>query len=255
VLKDDLSLTNFVTADFTMLNARLAKHYGIPGLDGFAFRKVTLPPGSHRGGVLTMASVLKVTANGTTTSPVTRGVWVMERILGTPPPKPPADVPSIEPDIRGATTIREQLAKHRQIASCASCHNKIDPPGFALESFDVIGGWREQYRTTGNGDRKDVIVDGRRMPYRMGAKVDPSDVMPDGSKFKNIDEFKQLLLKDKDQLARALAEKLLTYATGAAPEATDKAEIEAIVKKARKKNYGFRTLVHEIVQSRLFQTK
>ncbi len=255
VLKDDLSLTNFVASDFTFLNARLAKHYGIPGLDGFAFRKVTLPPGTHRGGVLTQASVLKVTANGTTTSPVTRGVWVMERILGTPPPKPPADVPSIEPDIRGATTIREQLAKHRQVASCATCHVKIDPPGFALESFDVIGGWREQYRTTGNGDRKDVIVDGRRMPYRLGAKVDPSDVMPNGGKFKNIDEFKQLLLKDKDQLARALTEKLLTYATGAAPEATDKAEIEAIVKKDREKNYGFRTLVHEIVQSKMFQTK
>jgi len=164
-------------------------------------------------------------------------------------------VPSIEPDIRGATTIREQLAKHRQVASCASCHNKIDPPGFALESFDVIGGWREQYRTTGNGDRKEVIVNGRRMPYRMGAKVDPSDVMPDGSKFKNIDEFKQLLLKDKDRLARALAEKLLTYATGAAPEATDNAEIEAIVKKDREKNYGLRTLVHEIVQSKMFSTK
>ncbi len=255
VLKEDLSLTNFVASDFTLLNARLAKHYGIPGLDGFAFRKVTLPPGTHRGGVLTMASVLKVTANGTTTSPVTRGVWVLERVLGTPPPKPPADVPSIEPDIRGATTIREQLAKHRQVASCATCHTKIDPPGFALESFDVIGGWREQYRTTGNGDRKEVIVDGRRMPYRMGAKVDPSDVMPDGSKFTNIDEFKQLLLKDKDQLARALAEKLLTYATGAAPEATDKPEIEAIVKRAREKNYGFRTLVHEVVQSKMFQTK
>ena len=255
VLKDDLSLANFVASDFTMLNARLAKHYGIPGLDGFAFRKVTLPPGSHRGGVLTMASVLKVTANGTTTSPVTRGVWVNERILGTPPPKPPADVPSIEPDIRGATTIREQLAKHRQDASCASCHSKIDPPGFALESFDVIGGWREQYRTTGNGDRKDVIVDGRRMPYRMGAKVDPSDVMPDGSKFKNVDEFKELLLKDKDQLARALTEKLLTYATGSAPDSTDKAELEAIVRKIREKNYGFRTLVHEIVQSKMFQTK
>src|SRR5262245_39249248 len=255
VLKDDLSLTNFVASDFTMLDARLAKHYGIPGLDGFAFRKVTLPPGSHRGGVLTQASVLKVTANGTTTSPVTRGVWVMDRILGTPPPKPPADVPAIEPDIRGATTIREQLAKHRQIASCASCHNKIDPPGFALDSFDVIGGWREQYRTTGNGDRKDVIVDGWRMPYRMGAKVDPSDVMPDGSKFKDIDEFKQLLLKDKDQLARALTVKLLTYATGAAPEEPDKAEIEAIVKKSREQHYGFRTLIHEVVQSRLFQTK
>jgi hypothetical protein len=253
VLKDDLSLTNFVASDFTMLNARLAKHYGIPGPDGFTFRKVTLPPGSHRGGVLTMASVLKVTANGTTTSPVTRGVWVMDRILGTPPPKPPADVPSIEPDIRGATTIREQLARHRQVASCASCHTKIDPPGFALESFDVIGGWRENYRTTGNG--KPVTVGGRRMPYHEGKKVDPSDAMPDGSKFADIDEFKQLLLKDKDQLARALAEKLLTYASGAAPEGSDRAEIDAIVKRAREKNYGFRTLIHEVVQSKLFQTK
>ena len=180
VLKNDLSLTNFVASDFTMLNGRLAKHYGIPGVDGLEFRKVALPPGSHRGGVLTMASVLKVTANGTTTSPVLRGAWVLDRILGTPPPKPPADVPAIEPDIRGATTIREQLAKHRQIASCASCHVKIDPPGFALESFDVIGGWRDHYRTTGDGDRKDVIVDGRRMPYRKGPKVDPADVMPDG---------------------------------------------------------------------------
>jgi mono/diheme cytochrome c family protein len=255
VLRDDLSLTNFVASDFTMLNARLAKHYGIPGLTGFAFRKVPLAPGSHRGGMLTMASVLKVSANGTTTSPVTRGVWVMERILGMPPPKPPPNVPSIEPDIRGATTIREQLAKHRQVASCASCHHKIDPPGFALESYDVIGGWREQYRTTGNGDGKAVIVDGRRMPYHMGLKIDPSDVMPDGSKFNNIDEFKQLLLKDKDQLARALAEKLLTYATGGALEATDKAGIEVIVKNVREKNYGFRTLIHEIVQSRMFQHK
>src|SRR5438445_5695823 len=98
-----------------------------------------------------MAGVLKVTANGTTTSPVLRGAWVLERILGTPPPKPPPDVPAIDPDIRGATTIRQQLAKHRQLASCANCHAKIDPPGFALESFDVIGGFREYYRTSGNG--------------------------------------------------------------------------------------------------------
>src|SRR6185312_5625641 len=132
VLKDDLPLTTFVDSDFTMLNARLAKHYGLPAVDGFALRKVALPPGSHRGGVLTMAGVLKVTANGTTTSPVTRGAWVMDRILGTPPPKPPADVEAIEPDIRGATTIRAQLAKHRKVASCNSCHSKIDPPGSAL---------------------------------------------------------------------------------------------------------------------------
>src|SRR4029077_2124112 len=119
-------------------------------------------PGSHRGGVLTMASVLKVTANGTSTSPVTRGAWVLDRILGMPPPRPPENVAALEPDIRGATTIREQLAKHRQVAMCAGCHTKIDPPGFALESFDVIGGYRENYRTTGG---KAAIVDGRKMPY------------------------------------------------------------------------------------------
>src|SRR5207253_5813133 len=129
----------------------------IPRVAGGKFRKVRLSPGSRRGGVLTMASVLKVTANGTTTSPVTRGAWVLDRILGTPPPRPPADVPALEPDVRGATTIREQLAKHRQAASCAACHSRIDPPGFALESFDVIGGWRDYYRTTGRGDA--VTVD------------------------------------------------------------------------------------------------
>jgi hypothetical protein len=253
VLKADLSLTNFVAADFTFLNSRLAKHYGIPGVEGSAFRKVTLPPESHRGGVLTMASVLKVTANGTTTSPVTRGAWVMDRIIGTPPPKPPADVPAIEPDIRGATTIREQLAKHRQAATCAACHAKIDPPGIALESFDVIGGWRDHYRTTGNG--KEVKVDGRRMPYHEGKPVDPGDVLPTGEKFQNIDDFKQLLLKDKDRLARALTERLVTYATGAAPTAADKDEIDAIVKKSAAKEYGLRTLVHEVVQSTLFTSK
>jgi mono/diheme cytochrome c family protein len=253
VLNHDLCLTNFVASDFTMLNGRLAKHYGIPGVDGWEFQKVKLPPDSHRGGVLTMASVLKVTANGTTTSPVVRGAWVLDRILGTPPPRPPADVPAVEPDIRGATTIREQLAKHRQFAACATCHSKIDPPGFALESFDVIGGWRENYRTTGTGSP--VIVDGRRMAYHQGRKVDPSDVMADGQRFANIDEFKQMLLKDRDQVALSLAEKLLTYATGAAPEAAARPEVAAIVGKVRDKHYGFRSLLHEVVQSKLFQTK
>src|SRR5438034_10722572 len=115
VLKGDLSLTNFVASDFAMLNGRLAKHYGIPGPDGWEFKKVTLPKDSHRGGVLTMASVLKVTANGTYTSPILRGAWVLERILGTPPPRPPEGVTAIEPDIRGAKTIRQQMAKHREV--------------------------------------------------------------------------------------------------------------------------------------------
>ena len=256
VLKEDLSLTNFIASDFTMLNARLAKHYGIPGIDGFAFRKMPVPPDSHRGGMLTMASVLKVTANGTSTSPVMRGAWVLDRILGQPPSPPPEDVAALEPDIRGATTIREQLAKHRQIESCASCHVDIDPPGFALESFDVIGGWRDRYRTTGWGKHvEEVRIDGRKMPYNNGLKVEPADILPDGRHFANVDEFKQLLLADKDQLARALTTKLLIYATGAAPTSADEPQIDAIVAKVRKQNFGFRSLIHEIVQSELFQKK
>jgi hypothetical protein len=253
LLRDDLSLLNFVASDFSMLNGRLAGHYGIPGVDGlWAFRKVPLPPGSHRGGVMTMAGVLKVTANGTTTSPITRGAWVLERLLGTPPPKPPADVPALEPDIRGATTIREQLAKHRSIESCAACHAHIDPPGFALESFDVIGGWRDYYRLS-NWVRGAKEVKGQH--YLQGTTVDPSSELADGRSFKDVDGLKQLLLKDKDLIARGLARRLATYATGGAPELADGAEIEGIVARAREKNYGLRTLVHEIVQSRLFREK
>lgn len=253
VLKNDLSVTNFAASDFSMLNERLARHYNIPGVEGLEFRKVNLPPESHRGGVLTMAGVLKVTANGTTTSPILRGVWVLDRILGTPPPKPTVDVEAVEPDIRGAATIRDQLAKHRAVAECASCHVKIDPPGFALENFDVIGGWRDSYRKV--GDFGPEVVNGRRVRYRNGLPVDAADVLADGRKFANIDEYKKLLLEDKDQLARNLAEKLLAYGTGAAPTIADRAEVEKIVKKSREKNYGLRSLVHGVVQSRVFRTK
>jgi hypothetical protein len=253
VLKKDLSLTDFVASDFTILNGRLAKHYRIPGVDGWEFQKKTLPPGSHRGGVLTMASVLKVTANGTTTSPVMRGAWVLDRILGTPPPPPPDNVPAIDPDIRGAKTIREQLAKHRSIESCGACHRKIDPPGSALESFDCIGGWRDNYRVTGLGET--VKVDGRRMPYLKGKKVDPADVTADGERFENIDELKQVLLRDKPRLARALTTKLITYSTGRAPQASDRETLETIVAMIAAKDYGLRSLIHEIVQSELFLNK
>ena len=253
LLEQDLSLANIVASDFSMLNGRLASHYGIPGVEGlWGFRKVALPPESHRGGVMTMASVLKVTANGTTTSPITRGAWVLERVLGTPPPKPPPNVPALEPDIRGATTIREQLAKHRTIESCASCHAQIDPPGFALESFDVIGGWREFYRLE-RWVKGAKSIKGKQ--YLEGPKVDPTGEMADGRKFQNIDDLKQLLLRDKDQVARAMVRRLVTYATGGAPESADGSEIERVVARVREKSYGLRTLVHEIVQSRMFREK
>ncbi len=253
VLKNDLGIARFVASDFTMLNGRLARHYGIPGVHGWEFQKTPLPQDSHRGGVLTMAGVLKVTANGTTTSPVMRGAWVLDRILGTPPAPPPENVEAIDPDIRGATTIREQLAKHRNVESCGACHRKIDPPGFALESFDCIGGWRDHYRVTGRGET--VIIDGRRMSYHKGKEVDPSDVMSDGAPFANIDEFRTLLLRDKPQLARALTAKLATYATGRAPQPADREAVEAIVVKTAASDYGLRSIVHAIVQSDLFRNK
>ena len=180
----------------------------------------------------------------------------MDRILGQPPSPPPDDVAALEPDVRGATTIREQLAKHRQIDSCASCHVDIDPPGFALENFDVIGGWRDRYRTTSWGQHvEEVLIEDRKMPYYKGLNVDPAGVLADGRRFADIDEFKQLLLADKDQLARAMTTKLLTYGTGAVPSSADEQQIDAIVAKIRDKNYGFRSLIHEMVQSELFRRK
>ncbi len=186
ILRDDRSLTEFVDSDWTFLNQRLAQHYGIAGVSGGELRKVKLPPGSHRGGVLTHASILKVTADGTRTSPVLRGKWVLDRILGQPPAPPPPDIPAIEPDIRGATTIRQQLDKHRNTPACASCHRHIDPPGFALETFDVIGGWRDFYRASRPGRRG--LVDLANYPGRQiyrGLDVEMGGTTPDGRAFQD----------------------------------------------------------------------
>jgi hypothetical protein len=253
LLRRDLGVSHFIRSDFTFLNGRLARHYGVEGPAGWEFQRVNLPEESHRGGLLTMASVLKVTANGTTTSPVLRGAWVLDRILGAPAPPPPANVAAIDPDIRGASTIREQLAKHRADASCAVCHHRIDPPGFALESFDCIGGWRDRYRVTGHGDP--VTVDGRRMPYHRGKAVDPTGEMPDGAAFADIRDLKRLLARDEASLARAFVGRLVAYGTGRAPTRAERDEVAAIADKTRTAGFGTRSLIHEVVQSDLFRQK
>jgi hypothetical protein len=256
ILRADRSLTEFVDSDWTFLNERLAQHYGIAGVSGGELRQVQLPRKSHRGGVLTHAAILKVTSDGTRTSPVLRGKWVLERILGQPPAPPPPDIPAIEPDIRGATTIRQQLDQHRNTPACASCHRHIDPPGFALESFDVIGGWRDFYRATQPGRRKLVELanyPGRQV-YR-GPDVELGGTTPDGRAFQDINDYKRLLLADKDQLARNLAQKLLIYATGADIQYADREVVEQLVARCRSQNCGLRSLVHDVVQSRVFLNK
>lgn len=255
LLKNDLSVLNFIDSDFTIINERLARHYGIEGVRGQEFRRVSFDADSKRGGVMTHASVLKITANGTNTSPVLRGVWLLDKILGDPVPPPPANVPAVEPDIRGATSIRDQLAKHRQDDSCAACHRKIDPAGFALENFDVIGGWREYYRSVGEGERVNVEVNGRGVRYKRGPTVDAGDVLPDGRRFSGIEEFRRLLLNDKARIARGIADQLLTYSTGGPVQFADHEEVDNIVKQVAAKDYGLRSLIHEVVQSSIFRNK
>jgi len=256
LLRGDLPARNLVASDFAMINERLATHYGLPPVEGVALRRVRLPRDTLRGGLLTQASVLKVTANGTTTSPVLRGAWVMERLLGKPPPPPPPSVPAVEPDIRGAVTIRQQLDKHRTLETCAACHAKIDPAGFALENFDVMGGWRESYRAEGEGvPEKGIGKSGQKFAFHTSLPVDASGQLPDGRKFRDIREFKQLLLDDEKQIARNLVRQLAIYATGAPVRFSDRAQIEEILHRSSSSHYGVRSLVLELVQSKLFLNK
>lgn len=248
---------NVIDADYTFVDERLARHYGVPGVFGPSFRRKSLPEKSPYGGILTQAAVLKVTANGTVTSPVLRGVYVMERLLGDPPSPPPPSVPDVEPDIRGAATIRELLKKHRADASCASCHKKIDPPGFALESFDVMGRWRENYRSLAQGSERveGVGRSGNEFVHYIGKEVDASGVTPRGEHFDDILQFKKLLLQDEEAIARNLTEQLLVFATGAPMGFADRDHVSAILEKSRASAFGVRTIIHEIIQSPLFLRK
>lgn len=263
MLTQNLPIANLIASDFVMLNDRMAEHYDLsrPFLDskgklyGEEFRRVSLPADSVRGGVMTQAAVLKVTANGTVTSPVLRGAWILRRIIGKPP-SPPPPVNAIEPDTRGAMTIRQQLAKHRDSDTCNRCHREIDPPGFALESFDVLGGFRERYRSVGDGDAPSEKLHGRDIwEYKLGQPVDCSGQTADGKPFTDIRDFKRLMLTEEKQIVRCLTEKLITYATGSGVGFTDRDEVEQIVTEVQSQDSGLRTLIHEVVASELFLKK
>jgi hypothetical protein len=257
VLDENLPTRTIVDSDFTFANEHLATHYGLKGVQGIAMRRVTLPAKSPRGGLMTQASVLKVTANGTTTSPVVRGKWIMERIVGKTMPPPPAAVPAVEPDIRGAVTIRQQLDKHRADEACAVCHRKIDPPGFALESFDVLGGWRDRYRATAVAEEAVVGWGKNGWPYQFfnAQPVETGGQLVDGRSFGDIRDFKRLLLDDEPQLARNLTRQFTVYATGAPIRFSDREAIERIVQQAKTKGFGVRDLLHGVIQSDLFLSK
>ncbi|NOS70411.1 MAG: DUF1592 domain-containing protein [Verrucomicrobia bacterium] len=256
LLRGDLPARNVVASDFAMLNERLAAHYGLPKVDGVVLQRQSLPKDSVRGGLMTQAAVLKVTANGTTTSPVLRGAWIMERILGQKPQPPPPSVPAIEPDIRGAVTIRQQLEKHRTMETCNTCHAKIDPAGFALENFDVMGGWRDRYRSEAGGElAQGIAKSGQKFAFHYALPVDASGELPDGQKFRDVRELKQLLLANEKQLARNLAKQLTVYATGAPIRFADREPIEQILERSSSSHYGVRSLIHELVHSELFLNK
>ena len=257
LIHSDLDITHLVESDFTFLNEPLAELYGIDGVRGWDLKRVALPADSPRGGFLTMAAVLKTTANGTTTSPVKRGAFVMEKILGIVPAPPPADVGSVEPDTRGTTTIREQLEKHKRNTSCAGCHVKMDGYGFALESFDPVGAWRNLYRATGGRgpDESRKVIHGRRIEYHQGPSVDCTGQMPDGRAFQDINELRTLLAANPEALARSFVGQLVTYATGSEVSFADRLAVERILQNSVDQNYGLRTLLLEVVKSELFSHK
>jgi hypothetical protein len=257
IIDRNLGASYLVQSDFVMVNGKLATHYGIHGVSGAKPRRVPLPKDCPRGGFLTQAAVMKVTANGTTTSPVPRGAFVLERILGERPEPPPPNIPAVEPDVRGTSTIREQLAKHRSDSSCAACHAKMDPPGFALESFDVIGGYRTRYRSIGVGDKAErgSIDPFIGINFKLGPPVDPSGILPDNKSFKDIKELQTHLAADPDRLLRNLAMQLAVYGTGRPIAFSDRKQINGIVSNTRNNGGGIRTLLHELVQSPLFQTR
>ncbi|MCC9608499.1 DUF1592 domain-containing protein [Blastopirellula sp. JC733] len=246
VLQNDLSVANFIDSDFVVINERLARFYGIDGVEGDELRRVDLPEGVHRGGVLTQASMLSITSNGTRTSPVKRGVWILKNILGTDPGLPVANVGEIAPKVPGIdkATVRQRLEIHRELAQCARCHNKIDPLGFALENFDGSGDWRER--------------EGHGYQGRIGPNdplIDASATLPDGTKIDGIESLQAALLENQDLFLRCLSEKMFTYALGREMSIVDRPQIDEAVAAMKSSDKSLRSLIHAVVHSPSFQSK
>ena len=235
VMRQDRSVLDLLRSQHTFVNERLAKHYGIPHIYGTRFRRVDLAPDSVRGGLLRHGSILTVTSYATRTSPVIRGKWILENVLGMPPPPPPTDVPELkDTTLSGKLSVRERLAEHRANPACASCHNPMDPLGFALENYDAVGRWR--------------TVDG-------GEVIDPSGELADGTRIAGVSDLEQALLDRPELFASALAEKLLTFALGRGVEHYDGPAIRRVVSDAREHNFRFSSLILGIASSTPFQMR
>ena len=253
MFRENLPVSVLIESDFVYANDRLARHYELSPLSGSAMRKVSVPEDSPYGGLLTQAAILKVTSNGTTTSPVIRGAWIMDRLIGEPPPPPPAAVPAVEPDIRGAKTIRELLSLHTKSESCANCHARFDPVGLALENFDILGGWRTRYRGVEHGDAVTGIDSaGHDFAYTRAEPVDASGELRDGRSFQNARELKTLLAADPEQLARNLLHQLTVYATGTPVRFSDRTEIDALLQVCAADGYRVSDLLRSLITSRIF---
>ena len=235
VLHNNRSILEFIDSDYTFLNPQLARHYGISGVSQDIFQKVSLGADAHRGGLLGHGSILTATSNGIETQPVVRGVWVLENLFGTPPSPPPPDIEPIEPDTRGVVTIRELMEKHRSNPTCYECHRKIDPLGLSMEKYDHVGAWRDRY------SKKSLINE--------------VSELPDGTKVSGARGIKDYLLRRPEQFARCLTEKLFIYAMGRRLSFTDHDDVEEIITSLKKKDFGFRELIHMITESEAFHTK
>lgn len=234
ITSQNRSILEFLDSDYTFVNDRLARHYGLPNVDGPEFRKVSLQ-GGRRGGILTQGTFLTITSNPTRTSPVKRGKWVLEQVLGTPPPPPPPNVPELtENNAQLTGTLRQRMEQHRKDPNCASCHQRMDPIGFGLENYDAIGAWRER---------------------DAGAPIEPAGKLPSGESFDGPEQLKKVLQEHKDLFVRCLAEKMLTYALGRGTEYYDRCAVDEIVKATEKADYRFQALILAVVQSEPFQRK